>query len=389
MQLKLRSTALELSVFHLCHQLNILLVPILGLTFALTILYNIPQQVNSVFVIRQIKRNRGKGVNPKKLEKILTNFNSSRVLVLGDVILDEYIFGKVNRISPEAPVPVVEEESRSLLPGGAAYVASHISNLGGKAHLISVIGDDMYGEKVAGELSKKDISAFGLIKDPERPTILKTRVIAQHQQIVRIDSEKRTHINSSIVKELLGKVEGLIDEVDVVIISDYGKGVVIPSVFREVIALARKKKVKIAVDPKPAYCLLYKGVTVITPNAKEAEGSIHKLIKDEASLYAVGKELLTKIKSDSVLITRGEHGMTLFEKGKKPVTIPTYAREVYDVTGAGDTVIAVLSMALAAKASLLDASYLANFAAGVVVGKVGTAPLSMSELKQAVNEHKN
>ncbi|OGF50147.1 MAG: hypothetical protein A2231_11900 [Candidatus Firestonebacteria bacterium RIFOXYA2_FULL_40_8] len=332
---------------------------------------------------------RGKDVDPKKLGKILKKFNSTRVLVLGDVILDEYIFGKVNRISPEAPVPVVEEESRSLLPGGAAYVASHISNLGGKAHLVSVIGDDVYGEKVSGELSKKGISSFGLVKDFDRPTILKTRVIAQHQQIVRIDSEKRTHVSNLIAREMLGKVETLMDEVDVVIISDYGKGVVIPSVFKEVIKLAKKKKIKIAVDPKPAYCLLYKGVTVITPNAKEAEGSVHKIIKDEASLYAVGKELLAKIKSDSVLITRGEHGMTLFEKGKKPVTIPTYAREVYDVTGAGDTVIAVLAMALASKASLLDASYLANFAAGVVVGKIGTAPLSMAELKQAINEHKN
>jgi len=328
-------------------------------------------------------------VNPNKLEKILKKFNSTRVLVLGDVILDEYIFGKVNRISPEAPVPVVEEESRSLLPGGAAYVASHISNLGGKAHLISVVGNDLHGEKVSRELSLKGISSFGLIKDNARPTILKTRIIAQHQQIVRIDSENKAHVNSGIVRQLLAKAEALIDEVDVVIISDYGKGVVIPSVFNEIIKLAKKKKKKIAVDPKPAYCLLYKGVTVITPNAKEAEGSVHKLIKDEASLYAVGKELLAKIKSDSVLITRGEHGMTLFEHGKKPVTIPTYAREVYDVTGAGDTVIAVLAMALAAKASLLDAAYLSNFAAGVVVGKVGTAPLSMTELKQALNAHKN
>ncbi|MFH1074505.1 MAG: D-glycero-beta-D-manno-heptose-7-phosphate kinase [Candidatus Firestonebacteria bacterium] len=328
-------------------------------------------------------------MDSKKLEKILKKFNSTRVLVLGDVILDEYIFGKVNRISPEAPVPVVEEGSRSLLPGGAAYVASHISNLGGKAHLISVIGNDMHGEKIMKELSKKGISSFGLVKDSDRPTILKTRVIAQHQQIVRIDSEKRTHVSPLIVKELLGRVETLIDEVDMVVVSDYGKGVVIPSVFHEVIKMAKKRKIKIAVDPKPAYCLLYKGVTIITPNTKEAEGSVHKNIKDEASLFAAGKELLAKIKSDSVLITRGEHGMTLFEKGKKPVTIPTYARDVYDVTGAGDTVIAVLAMALASKASLLQAAYLSNFAAGVVVGKVGTAALSMAELKRAINEHKN
>ncbi len=326
-------------------------------------------------------------MNPKKLETILKKFKDTRVLVLGDVILDEYIFGKVSRISPEAPVPVVEEESRSFLPGGAAYVASLIGSLGGRVELLSIIGDDANGGRLSSELSKKGISPAGLILDSERPTVLKTRVLAQQQQIVRIDYEKKTPIGALTARALLAKAEELVAGVDVVIISDYGKGVVIPSVFKEVIRLAKKNRKKIAVDPKPAYCLHYRGVTVITPNTKEAEDSVHKKITGEKSLLAVGRELLSRVKSDSVLITRGEHGMSLFEKGRKPEHIPTFAREVFDVTGAGDTVIAVLSMALAAKANLLESAYLANIAAGVVVGKVGTAPLSLAEVRQALHEN--
>ncbi len=323
----------------------------------------------------------------KRLENILKKFKDTRVLVFGDAILDEYIFGKVNRISPEAPVPIVEEQSRSFFPGGAAYVASLISSLGGNAQLLSITGDDYYGTKLSSELSKKGVSSGGLIRVAERPTVLKTRIIAQQQQIVRVDHEKKASISAPAARELLAKAEELMPLVDVVIISDYGKGVVIPSVFKEVIRMAKKNRKKIAVDPKPAYCLHYQGVTVITPNTKEAEWSVHKTITDEKSLLAVGKELLSRVKSDSILITRGEQGMSLFEKGKIPRHIPTFAREVFDVTGAGDTVIAVLSMALAAKANLLEAAYLANTAAGVVVGKVGTAPLSLEEVKQALHEN--
>jgi D-beta-D-heptose 7-phosphate kinase/D-beta-D-heptose 1-phosphate adenosyltransferase len=328
-------------------------------------------------------------INTKKLQKILQNFKGAEILVLGDVILDEYIFGKVSRVSPEAPVPVVEELSRTHLPGGAAYVASHVNSLGGTAHLISVVGEDSSGDLILEQLKKTGISDLGIVKDSERPTVVKTRVIAQHQQIVRIDNEKKFHVNPLITKEILDKIKDCLSSVDVVIISDYGKGVVIPAIFNEVIKLGQKNKKPIAVDPKPTFCLQYKGVTIITPNQNEASQSVHIPITDEPSLIKAGNELLRRLKSESVLITRGEQGMSLFEKGKKPVHIPTFAREVFDVTGAGDTVIAVLSMALAAGAGILEASYLANYAAGIVVGKIGTAPLNLQEIKDALHKKKN
>ena len=321
-------------------------------------------------------------MNKNRLKKILENFKGKRVLVLGDIILDEYIFGKVSRLSPEAPVPIVEVESRESIPGGAAYVSSHIANLGGRALLSGVIGRDEHGKILKRKLSEKGVELRGVVEAGDRPTILKTRIIAQRQQMVRIDSEKKTHVDAETARSIIAFVESVIDGVDSLIISDYGKGVVIPSIFREIIKMARKKKIPVAVDPKPTHCLMYKGVTVITPNTKEASESVHLEIKDEASLLKAGKELLRRVGCESVLITRGEHGMSLFRRGKLPMHIPTFAREVFDVTGAGDTVISVLALSLAAGADLEEASYLANVAAGVVVGKLGAASVSIEEIKE-------
>ncbi|MFH1824309.1 MAG: D-glycero-beta-D-manno-heptose-7-phosphate kinase [Candidatus Firestonebacteria bacterium] len=325
-------------------------------------------------------------MNTKKLKNILKRFKGKRVLVVGDIILDEYIFGKVNRISPEAPVPVVEIEHRNYLPGGAAYVATHINNLSGKVYLCGVIGDDNYGEEIYKSLQNDNISLDGLIKDFERPTIVKTRVISQHQQVVRIDYEKKIHININIVKKVLDYVKDIIKESDAVIISDYGKGVVIPPIFKEIIKLTHKFDIPIVVDPKPTYCLMYKGVTVITPNTNEAGASLSRVISDDKTLIKVGKELLKKLRSKAVLITRGEAGMSLFERGKDIINIPTYAKEVYDVTGAGDTVVSVLALSLAGGANILDSANLANIAAGIVVGKIGTAKVTLDEIKQILDE---
>jgi D-glycero-beta-D-manno-heptose-7-phosphate kinase len=320
-------------------------------------------------------------VNVKKLNGIIDGFRGKKVLVLGDIILDEYVFVKVSRISPEATVPVVEALSYEQLPGGAAYVASHIKNLGGEAYLAGVVGTDKYGGIVGERLKAAGISLEGVIEDAERPTSVKTRVIAQHQQIVRIDNEKKAGISHGIVKELLSYIERSMESMDAVIISDYGKGVVIPSVFKEAIRLARRRRLPVCVDPKPTHCLMYKGVTVITPNTKEAGEAINRQITDESSLLAAGKELLKKTGSEAVLITRGEHGMSLFRKGRPVLNIPTFAREVFDVTGAGDTVISVLALSLAAGADMAAAAHISNAAAGVVVGKIGTATLSTREIK--------
>lgn len=318
----------------------------------------------------------------KTLKQVLQKFARKKILVIGDVILDEYIFGKVSRISPEAPVPVVEITKRTHLPGGAAYVASHINNLGAIAYLIGVTGNDSYGDILVGELEKANIATEGLIKDSERPTIVKTRVIAQNQQIVRVDCEKRFPVNQKIVKSILDYIKDIIKETDAVIISDYNKGLVIPTLFKEVIKLANKFDKPITVDPKPTYCLLYKNVTIITPNTSEAGSVVNKSIVDEKTLIQAGNELLKKTNSKSILITRGEHGMALFEKNKDVVFIPTSAKEVYDVTGAGDTVISVLTLGLATGASILNSSYLANLAAGIVVEKLGTAKLTLEEIKE-------
>ncbi len=321
-------------------------------------------------------------MNKNRLKKILDNFSGKRVLVLGDIILDEYIFGKVSRLSPEAPVPIVEVESRESIPGGAAYVSSHIANLGGKALLSGVIGRDEHGKILKRNLAGKGVELAGVVEAKDRQTILKTRIIAQRQQMVRIDSEKKAAVDAETARAIISFVESVIDSVDSLIISDYGKGVVIPSIFKQVIGMAGKRKIPVAVDPKPTHCLMYKGVTVITPNTKEASESVHIEIKDEESLLKAGKELLGRVGCESVLITRGEHGMSLFRRGKVPLHIPTFAQEVFDVTGAGDTVISVLALSLAAGANLAEASYLANVAAGVVVGKLGAASVSLDEIKK-------
>ena len=323
-------------------------------------------------------------VKREKLELVIKKFNKKKIMIIGDIILDEYIWGVVTRISPEAPVPVVEVNKQTYSPGGASYVASHIRNLGAIPYLTGVVGKDKAASEVIALLKKNRISTSGLVKDKDRPTILKTRVIAHNQQVVRIDHEKKDKIKEKILQNISLYIKKYINGVDAIIISDYNKGVVVPELFREVIILAKKFDKPIIVDPKPAYCLHYKNATIITPNTSEAEKSVGIKIVDKKSLNKAGRKLLNHLKCEGVLITRGEHGMTLFEKNGKITDIPTSAKEVYDVTGAGDTVISVLALSIASGANLREASVLSNYAAGIVVGKIGTASISVEEIKKAI-----
>jgi D-beta-D-heptose 7-phosphate kinase/D-beta-D-heptose 1-phosphate adenosyltransferase len=324
-------------------------------------------------------------MNKEKLKKIVDNFKGKKIIVIGDVMLDEYVFGKVSRISPEAPVPVVEVEKKVYQPGGAAYVASLIGYLSGVPYLISIVGEDTFGECIVKELSKNNISSENILVDKSRPTTLKTRVIAHHQQLVRIDVENKNSIDKSLIERLINNFQKLVKYADGIIISDYAKGVIVPNLFMKVIEIAKKEKKIITVDPKPTYCLFYKGVTAITPNTQEVESSIKMNITDENMLNIAGKKLLNRLNCSAVLITRGEHGMALFEKNKKPYFISTKAKEVFDVTGAGDTVIATFTLSLCAGASFLEAAHISNYAAGVQVGKLGTAKITKEEIIDSFN----
>ncbi len=320
-------------------------------------------------------------LNKKRLLKYISKFKNSKILVLGDIMLDEFIWGNVSRISPEAPVPVVWVKSESFMPGGASNVANNLHALGGKACLCGVIGPDTRGKLLTEELSKKDIDIEGIVIDSSRATTIKTRVIAHSQQVVRIDKETMSPIEDNIISEVLTYIKEKILEIDAIIIEDYGKGMIVPRLLKEVVSLCKKHKKIIAVDPKEEHLDYYKGVTVITPNNNEASRASGINIKDDATLKNAGNKLIKMFDSEAVLITLGENGMCLFQKKKEPMHIPTVAREVYDVCGAGDTVISTFAIALTCGATMEEAAYISNYAAGIVVGKVGVAVVTSEELK--------
>lgn len=322
-----------------------------------------------------------------KLINFLDSFKKQTILVIGDTMVDKFIWGKVSRISPEAPVPVVEITKETETLGAADNVANNITALGAKAVIISAIGEDNTGKSMFEMLEEKGIDASRLVYDPHRPTIIKTRIIATNQQVVRVDREIKGVLSRLTEAKIIKNIEAAVPEADGMILSDYGKGVINPKVLKRAIYLARKHKIPVTVDPKIENFKKYKRVTSITPNLKEAsEGMNVKNIADEQALEALGKKILKTLNSDSVLITRGEMGMTLIRPGNKVTTIPTRAKEVYDVTGAGDTVISTMTLALAAGADLAGAAEIANFAAGIVVGKLGTATTSPEELKKTIKE---
>ena len=321
------------------------------------------------------------------LTEVIERFPSIRIVVIGDVILDHYIWGDVSRISPEAPVPVVEVKEENYRLGGAANTVANIRSLGGLVDIVSIIGRDENGKRLRQMLSNVDANVGGLLEDGGRPTIIKTRVLARNQQVVRIDRESKDEVDGNLKKEIIRIAEATIPEVDAIIVSDYDKGVVSKDVLEAVLTHAKEQGKPVVVDPKMQNFWYYKGATLVTPNVKEASAAYRKDITDDTSLLDAGKTLLKRLELSALLITRGEHGMSLFEavSGQTKVThIPTVARDVFDVTGAGDTVVAVSTLALAAGASMLDAARIANCAAGIVVGKVGTASVTAEELKESL-----
>jgi len=319
----------------------------------------------------------------KRLTGYIDRFAAARILVVGDIVLDHYLWGKVSRISPEAPVPVVNVTRESMLLGGAANVVQNIHALGGLVHVCGVIGRDEAGRQILQLLQTHKIPTDGLIIDQTRPTTIKTRVIAHNQQVVRFDRETKDRISRDTHRRIFDYIKQRIAEgLDGIVLSDYCKGVVTRELVRDIVRLARKNGVIVSVDPKVSHFGIYRGITILTPNVNEASIMSKIDIDDEDSLLKAGALLLRRLKCAAVLITRGELGMSLFEQGRKVTHIPTVAREVFDVTGAGDTVIGTLTLAMAAGASMVDAARISNYAAGIVVGVVGTATATPGELKQ-------
>lgn len=321
----------------------------------------------------------------KRLLQIVDLLPKARVLVVGDFILDEFVWGTVSRISPEAPVPVVNVNRESFLPGGSLNVANNIRTLGGTVYPCGVVGRDLEGKLLVRGMRRLGIDTGGVILDTARPTSIKTRVIAHSQQVVRVDREKAEAVSRVDAQKILKFVRRKIKEVDVVVVEDYGKGVIEPLLLTPLLSLAKKFKKPVLVDPKERHFDLYKGVTAITPNRKEAYEAFAPAANGrQQDLEEVGRGLLKKLSSQAVLITLGEEGMALFEKDHPTRRIPTTAREIFDVSGAGDTVIGVFALGIAVGATLWEAAVLSNLAAGIVVGKLGTATVEPSELKQAI-----
>lgn len=335
-------------------------------------------------------------------KKIISNFKKSKILVVGDLILDEFIYGEVERISPEAPVPVVWANKRKYLPGGACNVASNITSLGARVSLVGVVGKDNYARQLISELEKRRIQTQGIFTDEKRPTTLKTRIIGGHQQIVRVDCEDRDLLSGVLTKKMAEFIISRLKDFNCLIIEDYGKGVINQALLNSIRSVDRQNNKIITVDPKEDHFALYRNlkITAITPNRKETENAIrnikisdsqnklkiyHDRLTTSHDIDLAGAELLKYLGAKAVLITLGESGMRLFENGKKPFHIDTVAKEVFDVSGAGDTVIASFTLALAAGANLKQAAIISNFAAGIVVGKMGVATLSSQELLNSIS----
>ena len=316
----------------------------------------------------------------------LDRFSKAKILVIGDIMMDRFIWGKVSRISPEAPVPVVVVDKETFLLGGAANVVNNIHSLGGNVSLCGVLGDDETGQRVLEELTGIGVGVHGIFVEPGRQTTTKTRIIAHHQQVVRIDRETADHLKASTLKHLSEFLKKNIRHFDGVVLSDYGKGLLTRALIHTSIREARERKKFVLVDPKPKNVFFCKRATVITPNTAEASAASGIPITDLPSLKKAGKMLLSKLQCDVLVITRGEEGMAIFESRQDPFLVPTVAKEVYDVTGAGDTVIGTMALALATGAGFRNAARLANYAAGVVVGKMGTATVSPEELAEVIRE---
>lgn len=316
-----------------------------------------------------------------KIENLLKELKNSKVLVLGDLILDHFIWGKVERISPEAPVPVVKVTKENFMPGGSANVALNIRALGGNVAVCGIVGEDKYGENLVSILKTKGIDTDSIIIDKNRPTTLKTRVIAQHQHVVRVDKEEIVDTDKKAAEKIRNAIKAKANKYNVIIFSDYAKGLINEYVKDVVIEEIDSRKVFLLADPKVKNIELFKGFFLVTPNKKEAFEAVgSEIVSGEKALISVGERLLKRLNLKNLLITRGEEGMSLF-LGKKHIKIPTFAQEVYDVSGAGDTVIATIACGLSAGLDIVRSSIISNIAASVVVGKMGTATTTIEEIK--------
>jgi rfaE bifunctional protein kinase chain/domain len=333
-------------------------------------------------------------ISIQRAKQLLQDAGDKRILVVGDLMMDRFVYGTVSRISPEAPVPVVHVSHEKAMPGGACNVASNLLALGGKAAMAGVVGADAVGEELKGQLAASGVSLHAVIESPDHPTCVKTRIVAERQQVVRVDREEYLKISPGEMDRFCRLIENEIRQADGVIIEDYGKGSVQQAVVDTVLAAAQHASIPVGYDPKDDHILKMEGVSVVTPNRKEAFGSAgvaegkpgNNPLEDQP-LLEVGRILDQKWKALHTLITLGPHGMLLLAQGEQPQHIPTRAREVFDVSGAGDTVIATYVLALACGASYLEAAELANFAAGVVVGKLGTATCTQKELIDYMTAH--
>ena len=322
-----------------------------------------------------------------RVRQILNAAAGTRILVVGDVMLDQFVWGTVARISPEAPVPVVDFNRESSMPGGAANVARNLTSLKAATELHGVVGNDHAAGELKQLLTEHHIGCRGLVASRSRPTSVKTRIVAHMQQVVRIDREARDGIDGSLTRRMSAVLAGTIAGASAVIVGDYGKGVVVQPLLEEIKALCHKRGLWLSMDPKPVHHLDLVGLSLITPNRKEAfelarlpdDTKNQNPLADE-NLMRVAERLLAELRPAVLLITLGELGMLLCQRGKQPFHIPTVAQEVFDVSGAGDTVIATFTLAITGGASPIEAAILSNHAAGIVVGKVGTATVTPEEL---------
>ena len=321
------------------------------------------------------------------MREILDSIRTRKVMVIGDVMLDKYVWGAVSRISPEAPVPVVAISDETTRLGGAANVANNIVSLGASCTVFGVTGDDGDGAELKREIESRGIDASGIAGLSDRPTTIKTRVIAHNQQVVRTDRESRAELEGSDEQFLIDGIVGRLDEYQGAIISDYGKGVITRHLLEALIPEARSRGIVLSVDPKETHFLNYRNVSLITPNVLEAGTAMGKRIHDDASLLATGWEIFDTLTPEALLITRGESGMSLFEAERTHTHFRTVSRQVYDVTGAGDTVITSFTLALCAGASMSEAAHIANHSAGIVIRDVGTGTVDPGELLASFETH--
>ncbi len=322
----------------------------------------------------------------RKLADTVRGFGSTAVLVVGDLMLDRFVWGEVSRISPEAPVPVVEVQKETMLLGGAANVANNIKAMGGGCILGGVAGDDDAGRALMELAGSKGIETGAVVQD-SGPTTVKTRIVARGQQVVRVDREERRAPGGPVLDALKTAFSKVVPAAGCVVVSDYAKGVITHDIMNSLRDLAADSGVPLLVDPKPSNMDLYRGATMLTPNSLEAGAMSGIEISDSETLALAASRIMSNLNAQAVLVTRGPHGMGLVEKGRPVFTIPTMAREVFDVTGAGDTVIATFAMGIANGLKMPEAAWLANVAAGIVVGKVGTATVSGDELVDVLEQH--